>query len=250
MEPFGSDVLWRAVYLTFGNSGDAVITLAVTLAAPIACWYLLRAPHGAKAATALAGLVALSCVLGFNIYRAGISRDADRIVETGKRDAEIQRLTRENNRLSAELYPPIELYERDSEHWSWNRRPYPPGGFKLDGSIPVEVTVGEFQQLNAAVRSPDDKSLRGVVLHVTVPRGFEVRHGAAWTSDGKTAEGRAMYSTPIGTIEPGATVGMREGFSFMAPVAGPSFIGYDISSFNASPVPGGFPVIAKAPAAR
>ncbi len=250
MEPFGSDVLWRAAYLTFGNSGDILKTLAITLGAAIACRFLLRTPHGAQAAITLAGVVSLSCVFGFNLYRAGISRDADQIGKMGKRDADIQRLTDENTKLSAALYPPIELNERNSEQWSWNGQRYPPGGFTLDGSTRLEVKVGEFQRLNAAVKSPDDTPLRGVVLHVTVPRGFDVRHGGAWTPEGRTAEGMAMYSTPIGTIQPGAMVNGGEAFYFKAPVAGQFFIGYDISSFNASPVAGGFPVIAKERAAN
>jgi hypothetical protein len=245
MEPFGSEVLWPAVDLTFGTFSDALKAFAVTFAAAAACWYLLRTVHGAKAVVILAGLVALSTVLGFNVYKVGARRDAVQTVEIEKRNAAIQRFTEENGRLSAELYPPIELYERNAERWSWNGRRYPPGDVRLDGSTPLEVTVGEFQPLNAAVKSPDDTLLRGVLLHVNVPRGFEVRHGSAWTPDGLTAEGKATYSTPIGTIQPGAIVNGREAFYFKAPEAGSFFVGYDISSFNASPVPGGFPVIAK-----
>ena len=245
MEPFGSDVLWRAAYVTFGTSGDSLKTLAITLGGAVACWYLLKAARGINAAATLAVVVSLSCVFGFSLYQAVVGRDTYLNGRLAKADADLRQLTRDNTRLWAELHPPVELHERNSEQWSWNGQRYPPGGFRLDGATPLEVTVGQFQRLNAAAKTPNDMTLAGVVLRVRLPRGFEVRHGNSWTPAGQSADGKASYSAPIGTIERGAMMNPREAFYFKAPEPGQFFIGYDISSFNAPPVAGGFPIVAK-----
>lgn len=161
---------------------------------------------------------------------------------------EIAKLNVKIAELDARLRPPIQVYMRWPEAWSWNGQKYSTNAqIKLDDSALLEMPSRQYQRMDPMAFAPPTQRLTNIVVFLTFSRAVIAIDCdpaspplARWVPN----ENNTFYSV-INAINPGLGGNVEEAFCFTVDAPGRLEVAYTFGPAETAPVRGHFNIVVK-----